>query len=187
MDVSLCTAMWAPWGSRLDLSYVYVCVCSAWHSVWFMVDEQYIYEDLPIWFSQPCSDRAVIPIFTDENNKTHYHWTNLVQVAKKMSGQQPENWELPIKGVHQVQVHHPQHYVSMFTMLSSRDTIPHPPPEFSPEREASLGPFPGLTEDFHSTFVFKDLENYEQHIRITETWAFRPGTTSKMTDEFPCL
>lgn len=72
-------------------------------------------------------------------------------------------------------------------MLSPRDTAPQPPPEFSPEREASLGPFPGLTEDFHSTFVFEYLENFEQHIQITETWAFRPGMTSKMTDEFPCL
>lgn len=70
-------------------------------------------------------------------------------------------------------------------MLSSGDTLPHLLPELGPEREASLGPFPEQTEDFHPTFVFKNLCNYEQHTRITETWAFGPGTTSKMTDKFP--
>lgn len=91
------------------------------------------------------------------------------------------------QGCPPVRVQHLQCYVSMFITLSSRDTVPQPPPEFSPEREASLGPFPGLTEDFHSTFVFKYLENFEQHIQITETWAFRPGMTSKMTVLRGCL
>ena len=95
-----------------------------------------------------------------------------------MEARKPKTWGLLIKDVHKF------NYISFITHLHVYN------PETNPTLSQSLAEtgrqawdVPEWNETFHSTFILKDQNNYEQHIQISETWIFRCRKTSEITDE----